>query len=268
MGFSSDQVRYLDLLKQVITGSLFVESSWLPIVQPKSSLKAAVIRFLGRRNFIMLKVTPFNTAKREGGEDWPLIGYSMAGHKRIDNVRDLIASVVDENVEGDFVECGVWRGGSSMYAKAALNLLGSDKHVWLCDSFEGMPVQKDVDKVDPALAGHPILIADLPSVKGNFERFGLLDDKVHFVKGWFSESLPTAPIEKISILRLDGDYYSSTMDALQALYDKVSPGGYVIVDDYNAFAGCKAAIHDFFAEKGINPELVTIDRIAVYWRVA
>ena len=103
-------------------------------------------------------------------------------------------------------------------------------------------------------------------MQGNFRRYDLLDEQVQFLKGWFSDTLPTAPIDKLAVLRLDGDMYASTMDALDALYDKVSPGGYVIVDDYGAVPACAKAIHDYRDAHGVKDELVEIDWASVYWR--
>lgn len=118
----------------------------------------------------------------------------------------------------------------------------------------------DVSKID-------ILSVSLEQVKANFERFELLDDRVVFLKGWFSDTLPTAPIERIAVLRLDGDQYSSTMDALVSLYRKVSPGGFVIVDDYHAWPGCKDAVNDFLAKHNLAPHIQEIDGSAAFWRV-
>ena len=110
------------------------------------------------------------------------------------------------------------------------------------------------------------LAISVEQVEENFRRYDLLDDQVKFLKGWFSDTLPTAPIEKIAVLRLDGDMYASTMDALEPLYDKVPVGGYVIVDDYGAVKACAEAIHDFRDARGITDELVEIDWAGVYWR--
>jgi O-methyltransferase len=93
-------------------------------------------------------------------------------------------------------------------------------------------------------------------------------DRVRFIKGWFSDTLPTAPIGKIAILRLDGDYYSSTMDALNALYDKVTNGGYIIIDDYSAFKSCKTAITEFCNKRQIHPTIQEIDKLGVFWKKA
>jgi O-methyltransferase len=257
---------YLELLKKALTASLYDESAW-GLVTGRSWLKSAILKMLERRSLLLVKRRPFDARAREGGKDWPMFGFTMAGAKRLGNVEDCIKSVLAEGVKGDFVECGVWRGGSSIFARAAFDAHGgSDRLVWLADSFQGMPARTSQDEADPELIGTTYLEQSLEQVKGNFARFGLLDDRVKFVKGWFSESLPTAPIGEIAILRLDGDYYSSTMDALSALYSKVTAGGYIIVDDYNAFASCKAAITDFCKTQGIKPDLHEIDEIAVYWR--
>ena len=95
----------------------------------------------------------------------------------------------------------------------------------------------------------------------------MLDDQVKFLKGWFCDTLPTAPIERIALLRMDGDLYSSTMDALKYLYPKVSPGGYVIVDDYNSWAACRQAVNEYRLEHGIHEALIPVDPHAVYWKV-
>jgi O-methyltransferase len=263
---------YLALLKQVITASLYPESSWF-IVRSDArkgffgNLKSVVIRCLAKRDWIIVKKRPFDISARESGIDWPMFGYSMVGHRRLENIELCLTSVVDGMIEGDFVECGVWRGGASIYAKAVLNTLrASDRSVWLADSFEGMPIQTENDKADGALADNSFLAVSLEQVQDNFRRFGLLDEQVKFVKGWFSDSLPASPIEKIAVLRLDGDYYSSTMDALDSLYDRVSSKGYIIIDDYWSFVTCRQAITDFCAKRGITPSIEKIDQHAVYWR--
>ncbi|HEY1879937.1 MAG TPA: TylF/MycF/NovP-related O-methyltransferase, partial [Caulobacteraceae bacterium] len=242
----SDKEKFLSLLAQTLNASLYDESAWR-VITPNTFIKALVTRILAARSFKLVKYRPFDVAARETGADWPMFGYTMVGAKRLSNIRDLAKSVVADGIPGDFVECGAWRGGSSIFARAALDAYGGrERLVWLADSFEGMPKRKSTDMADPEFDSYDYLKVSVDQVKKNFQRFDLLDERVKFIKGWFSDSLPSAPIERISILRLDGDYYSSTMDALTSLYDKVSLGGFVIVDDYNSFASCKAAITDFF----------------------
>jgi len=105
----------------------------------------------------------------------------------------------------------------------------------------------------------------LDEVRSNFEKYGLLDEQVRFLQGWFRDTLPQAPIEKLAVIRLDGDMYESTMDALTALYPKLSDGGYLIVDDYG-LAGCRKAADDYRKSKLITNEIKSIDSCAVYWR--
>ena len=82
-------------------------------------------------------------------------------------------------------------------------------------------------------------------VRERFARYGLLDEQVRFLRGWFRDTLPSAPIERLALLRLDGDLYDSTYDTLAALYPRVSVGGYVIIDDYDAVDECREAVHDY-----------------------
>jgi O-methyltransferase len=111
------------------------------------------------------------------------------------------------------------------------------------------------------------LKVSLEQVQANFRKFDLLDDQVKFVKGWFSNTLPGADIDKIAVLRLDGDLYSSTMSALDALYHRVSDGGYVIADDYFAWESSRRAVHDFLAKHHIDANIQRIDWAGAYWQV-
>ena len=119
------------------------------------------------------------------------------------------------------------------------------------------------------LAGGRVLSAvSLDQVRANFATYGLLDDQVAFLKGWFRDTLPEAPVERLAVVRLDGDMYESTMDGFRNLYHKLSPGGYLIVDDYHAVPGCKAAVHDFIATLGPSErvEIKEIDGTGVFWQ--
>ena len=191
----------------------------------------------------------------------------MVGKLRLDNVQYCIQSIVENNIPGDIIETGAWRGGTTIFMRACLKALGvSNRTVWVADSFEGLPPADDPrDTID--LSNNDYLAVSLERVQDTFSRYGLLDDQVRFLKGWFSETLPEAPINRLAILRLDGDMYSSTMDALTALYEKVSPGGFVIVDDYYTWEPCRHAVHDYLSEHGIDPEFKRIDFTGVYWQL-
>ena len=270
----ANAVLYLDTLKKLLTASLYDESAWLVLEETKTAfspygwLRNMAIKILGNRSLMIVKKQRFDAMARLQGEDWPMFGFTMVGLKRLDNIQSCIEDVLSNDVPGDFVECGVWRGGSSIFARAVFKAHGAkDRRVWLANSFEGMPkLTSQQDLVDPDLSDREYITVSLDQVKENFRKFDLLDDDVRFIKGWFVDALPKAPIDRIGILRLDGDYYSSTMDALTNLYDKVSSGGYVIIDDYNNFQGCKNAVSEFRHERKIDAPLIPIDRQSVYWK--
>lgn len=162
-------------------------------------------------------------------------------------------------VEGDIVECGVWRGGCSIF----LSHVFQDKAVWCCDSYEGFQPLEDAtykyegERHTPNFthgAKGPLAIS-LEEVQDNFKRYGLEDcERIKYLKGFVNQTLPTAPIDKISILRIDVDSYSATMEVLDILYDKVQPGGYIIFDDANLTESCQAIV-DFLTKRSLPLEL-------------
>lgn len=221
------------------------------------------------RDLRLVESGEFDAATREIGRDWPADAETMAGLKRLANVRTCLESVLADQVPGDFVETGAWRGGTCIYARAVLAAHGvTDRTVWVADSFEGLPAPDGRFEADQGDQLHTKvdLAVSLEQVQDNFRRYDLLDEQVEFLQGWFADTLPTAPIDRIAVLRLDGDMYASTMDALEPLYDKVPVGGYVIVDDYGAVPSCRQAIHDFRAARGITDEIIEIDWTGAYWR--
>jgi O-methyltransferase len=187
----------------------------------------------------------------------------------MNNIHTLLDRVVADDIPGDLIETGVWRGGASLLMRgflAAHNI--TDRKVWVADSFVGMPVPSHLADAgyDFSAAEAPVLAVSRDQVEDLFRRYDLLDNQVGFLEGWFSDTLPSAPIDQLALIRLDGDLYESTMDALTALYEKLSPGGYVIVDDYNDFEPCRRAITEFRESRRITSELHTVDWAAVYWR--
>jgi O-methyltransferase len=203
------------------------------------------------------------------GTDWPENGFTMIGIKRLENIQMCATQLIEQNIEGDFLEAGVWKGGASIFMRAILKYYGiSDKSVWLADSFKGLPPPKPeypADK-DDIHYQHQGLAISLEQVKCNFQTFDLLDEQVKFIEGWFHETLFTAPIDKISLLRLDGDMYESTYVSLEALYHKVSIGGFVIIDDYGYIESCRQAVHDFLDKNSLKPIIHKIDWTGIYWK--
>lgn len=196
---------------------------------------------------------------------------------RLDNIRMCVDEIIRGCVPGDLIETGVWRGGATIYMRALLTAYGDrDRNVWVADSFEGLP-EPDTQRFPKEAAFHrgptmqrhyKRMAATIEDVRGNFEAYGLLDDRVKFLKGWFKDTLREAPVKRLSLIRLDGDYYESTMDALMHLYDKLAVGGFVIVDDYgeDAWTYCRQAVDNFREQRGIQDPLFPVDSKCYWWR--
>jgi O-methyltransferase len=214
---------------------------------------------------------PLDLEKRTSGRDYPEDAETMIGLKRLANLRECATSVIEDRIPGDFIETGVWRGGACIFLRGILAAHGvTDRTVWVADSFQGLPAPSGQYKADEGDIHHTFdfLAVSRQEVEDNFRRYGLLDGQVRFLEGWFSETLPKAPIEQLAILRLDGDMYESTIAGLTALYPKVSQGGYVIVDDYgdDDIPACRAAVTDYREANGIVDEIHKIDWTGAYWR--
>jgi O-methyltransferase len=211
-------------------------------------------------------------AVRAEGRDWPPTAETMVGRARLEHVVSAARTVIDEGIPGDFAECGIWRGGVVALMRAALDAYGdSTRHVWGADSFDGLPPPDPARY--PADEGYDWSAVDAlkvtaDDVRANLARYGLLDARVHLLEGWFEDTLPSAPIDRLAVLRVDADLYQSTMDVLTALEPKVSAGGFVIIDDYNGWEPCRQAVDDYRASSGIDAPLEPVDWVAVAWRKA
>ena len=269
---------YLDLLKRTLTGAVQedndsilggVRTAGSPVLRKRAADAAG--RVFQRFGFEVSYKKPYDPELRAKGLDWPARADSMIGLARMNNIQHCVETVIRDDVPGDLIETGVWRGGASIFMRGVLKAYGDEtRNIWCADSFEGLP-PPDESRY-PADAGDTFhkkggLSVGVQQVKHNFERYGLLDDQVKFLVGWFKDTLPTAPIEQLSVLRLDGDLYESTWQAIEALYPKLSPGGFCIVDDYGALIDqCQRAIHDYRDAHGITDEIVDIDGSGAYWR--
>jgi hypothetical protein len=259
---------YLDLLKRCLINWIYGETEEKPLKR-KGLFQRALVSVLSSKNLRLARLKPFNAERRLEGLDWPPSAHTMIGWKRLNNFQQCIETALRENVPGDIIECGVWRGGASILARAVLKAHGvTNRKIWLADSFQGLPPPRGEfpHDADSDLHTNPFLAVSLEQVKQNFERYGLLDEQVQFLEGWFSDALPMAPLERLAVIRLDGDMYESTMDALTNLYPKLAPGGFLIVDDYGAVPACKKAIREYRQQAGIREEIVPIDWAGVFWR--
>jgi hypothetical protein len=196
--------------------------------------------------------------------------HSFIGFHGLDHIERLSEILFADGIAGDFVDAGTWRGGSAIFMRALHRAFGEEvRNLWVADCFEGVPPPESGPDVaanlDLTAERFPFMLASQREVTDNFSAFDLLDDGVRFLPGLFADTLPEAPVAQIALLRMDGDLYTSTLDVLHALYDRVVPGGYVIVDDY-ALAPCRQAIDEFRAERGITDPVERINWTIVHWR--
>jgi len=284
-------LRYLTLLKKSLLDELYIENEARLVYIVLCLLSGAAIEEDTIRNIEQRRadiVTRLRHARQQGEISfmWSIrqsdgtvrevnlrnvseTYHTMIGHKRLDNIQALLDAIVRDGIPGDLIETGVWRGGATIFMRGYLAARGiRDRRVWVADSFAGLPVPSAHQDVgyDFSSTVFPILAISRQAVEELFRRYELLDDQVKFLEGWFKDTLPTAPIERLALLRLDGDLYESTRDALTHLYHKVSLGGFIIVDDYFDFQPCRRAVDEFRANVGDTAALQQIDWTAVYWR--
>lgn len=209
---------------------------------------------------------------RAAGLDWPFQGLTMGGLSRLDDLQSCVSAVVRDGVQGDLIEAGAWRGGSSILMRATLDSLGDDRAVWVADSFEGFVKREDTEEVDGDVADLHAYLSDfeflavsVQEVRDNFVRLGC-ERGVNFVRGLFQDTLPGLADRRWAIVRLDGDSYEATRVALASLYPGLAPGGYLIVDDYGVTEECRQAVDEFRAEHGITEPLQEVDWSCVRWR--
>ncbi|MEK7017673.1 TylF/MycF family methyltransferase [Bacillus sp. FSL R9-9410] len=270
---------YLELLKKTILFEIWLEyepylpaslhiSKELPYEPVTVPLPLFIKQYAENHNLKIVKPDVLKS-ERQDGMDWPRAAHSMIGRERMNQLHEALETVVRENIEGDFIETGVWRGGSCIFMNGFLQANNiTDRNVWVADSFEGLPtpnLEQYPRDFGDYLHSFDYLRVSLEQVQENFRKYDLLNDQVKFLKGWFKDTLPSAPIEKIAIARLDGDMYESTMDGLVNLYDKVSTGGYIIIDDYGLPA-CADAVTDFRNQRNLKAPITKIDVFGVYWR--
>jgi hypothetical protein len=284
---------YLDLMKRCLTDSVYTDDPLANFVpyRPKPQMATwkrvavdALQHLLQRYRLRIVEpyaipwIKDFSalspeeaTRIRETGSAWPARAHTMIGLRRLDRLQDCVETVIRDNVPGDLIETGVWRGGACIFMRAILKAhYDTARTVWVADSFAGLPPpDPGTYPADAGDAHHELadyLAISREQVEANFMRYGLLDQQVKFLKGWFKDTLPTAPIDRLAVIRMDGDMYESTIQVLEALYDKLSPGGFVIIDDYD-LEPCAEAIHDFRKGRSITDTLDLSDgRAGAFWR--
>jgi len=221
-----------------------------------------------------LRSKPYDEIGRDYGSDWCSFCYTMAGTARLDNVRELLENIFKDEIEGDFLEAGTWRGGTSIFARAVqVAMKQEDRSVFVCDSFSGLP-RSSTARDSNVWSRMQFLSVSQTDVEDHFRRFQMLDERVHFVKGFFSASLPKLRVEfitkniKLAVLRGDGDMFESYYDILYNLYEFVPVGGYFICDDCPKISVAESAVAQFRRDHNITDPIkyVTGSVVGSYWR--
>ncbi|MEJ2619793.1 MAG: TylF/MycF/NovP-related O-methyltransferase [Candidatus Thiodiazotropha sp.] len=264
---------YLDLLKRALTRTLVAKNIERHSLNPKrpifavtnkviknilTPLKLELVKNIESSEHDYIESTHSANTRNEEAE-------TMLGIKQLDQMQAAITDVVNNNIPGDALEAGVWRGGMTIFMRGVLRVLNDNsRNVWVVDSFEGLPAP---DKNHDSFGWvEEDMSVSLDDVKKNFQRYNLDDENVKYLKGFFSETLPQAPIDKLSILRVDADLYESTLSVLEPLYPKLSVGGYAIFDDYQNLKDCQRAINEYRQKHNITDEIIEIDQRAIYWK--
>ena len=285
--------RYLELLKKSLLDELYIENEarlvyLILTIAGQSVAEEETIRDIaterpdivqrlrewrreGRISFVWDVSQPDGSVMRTNFRNVMEFYHTMIGRKRLDNIQQLMEQVIADGIPGDVIETGVWRGGVVILMRAILEAYGDpDRAVYAADSFQGLP-PPDLSAY-PADAGsrlhdaEPLVVAR-SEVERNFRLYGLLDERVRFLEGWFADTLPTVADRTWSVVRLDGDMYGSTIDALENLYPRLSVGGFLIVDDYG-FDPCRQAVTDYRDAHGIDDPIESIDWLGAFWRRA
>ena len=270
--FEAQQL-YLDLMKKSLSYSLW-DDPGLPLLAYAHTMPVPM-RWCARLITAALKpwkMQLLHGVGRDLGEDgrkWPGQAHTMIGLKRLDQLQECISDVIEQQIPGDLIEAGVWRGGASIFMRAVLKAHGvGDRRVFVADSFAGLPAPDSAYPQDRGDVHHQVsfLAVSQEQVEDNFRKYGLLDEQVVFLRGWFKDTLLDAPSDCFSVVRLDGDMYGSIMDGLVYLYPKLSPRGYCVIDDYGALESCQAAVRDYRREHSIEAPIHEIDWTGIYWR--
>jgi O-methyltransferase len=262
---------YLDLIKKVLIDLYRVDQTeyWPVKSNLSTKLLENTIYILKKKRVKLCHEKNYELSERIEGRDCPRYADTMIGLKRLENIEYCFNEIIKNKIPGDFIETGVWRGGATIFMKALLKSADiNDRNVWVADSFEGLPKPDEKYTADKESTFHnwTELAVSLDCVKNNFNKYGLLDENVIFLKGWFKDTLPIAPINSVSLLRLDGDMYESTWDALINLYPKLSIGGYILIDDYNSVTNCKKAVDDYRKQNNITEEVQNADWASIFWK--
>lgn len=197
--------------------------------------------------------------------------FTLSSMHRLASTLDAVRYVVSNSIQGDIIECGVWRGGNMVVAARTLKVLGDEcRGIYLYDTFEGMTPPANEDKDYAGVSAEAVLsleekgsgywcVAGIDDVAENMRNTGYPMDRVHLVKGPVEQTIPATLPNKIALLRLDTDWYESTKHELEHLFPLLAPGGVLIIDDYGHWQGARQAVDEYFNAHRIKPMLARID---------
>jgi hypothetical protein len=272
---------YMDLLKRSLAGMIYdprlrgpvvTEAQFAELLRAADEEFKAYLRPLNHTVESFLGISSQTLCQLLNSMHPDIAPDTMTDMTAIDNVQFCTEQVIQNNVPGDLIETGVWKGGLPVLMRGVLKAFAvTDRVVWVADSFEGLPKPDPQQSLSDAILyflSKPLnrLKIPLEFAENTFRRYGLLDQQVKFLPGWFSDTLPTAPIRCLAVMRLDGDWYESTMVALNSLYSKLSAGGYIIIDDYGLPTGCRKAVDEFRSRYGIQETLQWVNKQVVFWQ--
>lgn len=266
---------YIDLLKKSLTGRLYPESTSVPTPQQRATceqlMREARARFPHASDDAHFDSVEqlFDFLSRLASQQRV---YTMTEASGVDNVQQCVERVLADNIPGDFIETGVWKGGLPILMRGILKAHDvTDRRVYVADSFEGLPTPDGCDGVDDELmhfmtasVAHLAVSAD--DVRAAFSAYDLLDDQIVFLEGWFCDTLPRTPFTQLAVIRLDGDWYSSTRDSLEYLYPHLAVGGFIVIDDYGLPLGCRRAVDEYRQQHGIDEPMQWVNQQTVFWR--
>jgi len=192
-----------------------------------------------------------------------ILPHTLVGAERIHNLYLLARRIDEEQIPGDVVECGVYNGGTAAVLARVATHSRMGRTVWLFDSFQGMPHVTDADGED-AREWVGKALGSEQHVKELLRKTGANLDRVRIVPGLFQDTFPSIQIPQIALLNLDADWYESIKLCLERFYDVVVPGGFVSIDDYGHWQGCRQAVDEFFQKRGLTYQLQKVDYTA-HW---
>ena len=271
---------YIELLKKAITNSLYGwDDNAPPTPRELADAQNALDRAFSKFGNMVTSEEHRDAARMLCMTPEQMVGTHRANAKRahaltamsgVENLQRCVEAVIHDKIPGDLMECGVWRGGLCVFMAGLVKAHNEDRQIWVADSFEGLP------KPDPAvnlqdavlheLLGANTLSVSLEEVQDTFRRYDLFDNCVRFLPGWFDQTIPSAPVERLAVLRIDADYYESTQTCLAHLYPKLAVGGFLILDDYGLPLGERQAVDEYRQAHGITDRLEQVNNQEFFWR--